>query len=99
MSNRTQFQISSSINLSTMQRYGDHPMKSFLRTLSFGIALLTVLSVYATGSWAQTTSASLSGVIADTTGARIPQATVILSSSKTRETRRTLSNGTGVFQF
>ncbi len=75
-------------------------MKPFFRTLSFCTSLLAVLLLcQAVSSWAQTTSASLSGTVADTTGARIAQASVTLRDVKSRDVRHATTNGTGVFQF
>src|SRR5579871_4914758 len=79
---------------------GDLPMKNYLRILSFCMALLATLFLYQpTSSWAQTTSASLSGVVSDTTGALIPQANVILRNTKSHDLRHTTSSGAGIFRF
>jgi hypothetical protein len=81
-------------------QHGDIPMKPLLRTLSI---LLTVLAVLLVGpastAFGQTENASVSGVVADSTGARIPGATVILRSSKSRDIRRVTSDGSGAFSF
>src|ERR1700734_2400699 len=83
-----------------IQRYGDHAMKNFLRTLSLCTALLVIqFACLTVSSWAQTTSASLSGVVADATGARIAQAAVTLRETKSHEVRRGSTNGQGIFQF
>ena len=79
---------------------GDLPMKNYLRILSFCMALLATLFLYQpTSSWAQTTSASLSGVVSDTTGALIPQANVVLRNTKSHDLRHTTSSGAGIFRF
>jgi hypothetical protein len=80
---------------------GDHPMKkTLIRILSFSMAFLATLFLcQPASSWAQTTSASLSGVVADTTGALIPQASVILRNTKSHETRHAASNSAGIFRF
>jgi hypothetical protein len=75
-------------------------MKTFFRNLSLGAALLALLvASLAQPVLAQTTSASLSGVVADTDGARIPGAAVTLRNSRTKDVRHVTSNGTGIFQF
>lgn len=85
---------------SVTQPNGDLLMKKIVRhsfsCLAIFLALLCCASV---SSFAQTTSASLNGVIADSTGARIPGAAVVLRNTKTRDTRRGVSSGTGLFQF
>ncbi len=48
--------------------------------------------------WAQTT-ASLSGHVADNTGAVIPSAHIVLTNIDTKETRTADSNGSGIFTF
>jgi Carboxypeptidase regulatory-like domain len=86
--------------LSSARKYGDHPMKMFLRILSLCTVLLPILLLSAPShSWAQTENASLSGVIADTSGARVPGAGVTLRSAKTRDERHAVSSGTGTFEF
>ena len=69
---------------------------SFLRVLALWAAFLSLVPA---GLQAQTTSAQLSGVVADQTGARIPGAEVLLRNAQTRETRRITSNDSGNFQF
>ena len=49
--------------------------------------------------WAQGTTATLGGTVADATGAVIPNAAVQLKNEKTGDTRSTVSNGSGVFSF
>jgi hypothetical protein len=48
---------------------------------------------------AQTESATLSGVVADAEGARIPGATIVLSLNNSHDTRKTVSNDEGVYNF
>lgn len=79
---------------------GDISMKIFLRTLSLFAMLLAALFVAGPRqARAQTENAALSGIIADTDGARIPGAMVQLYNVKTRDTRHVKSNGSGVFSF
>lgn len=46
---------------------------------------------------AQETTGSVSGVVQDTTGAVIPQATVLLTNLQDKSQRKTISNGSGSF--
>ncbi len=48
---------------------------------------------------AQGTTATLGGVVTDTSGAVVPSATVELKNEKTGDVRRSQSNGSGVFSF
>jgi len=85
---------------SALRTHGDHPMKTFFGNLSFCTALLVTLFLCQPAtSRAQTTSASLSGVVADSTGALIPQASVTLRNTRSHETRHATTSGTGIFQF
>jgi len=62
--------------------------------------LIMLLWLFGTGrAGAQVTSGSLSGVVHDSTGAVIPEATVVLTDEATTATRRTVSNSTGAFTF
>jgi Carboxypeptidase regulatory-like domain/TonB-dependent Receptor Plug Domain len=76
-------------------------MKTFLRLLLLRAALLVTLVMFcaSANSWAQTENASLSGIVADATGARIPGATIVLRNSRTHAERHTTSSGTGTFEF
>jgi hypothetical protein len=49
--------------------------------------------------WAQGTTATLGGTVADKTGAVIPNAAIQLKNEKSGDTRNTVSNGAGVFSF
>src|SRR3954467_5757519 len=60
-------------------------------------AFIAMMLVYAAG--AQTTTATLGGVVADPTGAVIPNATVLVKNEATGDTRTSVSNGAGVFSF
>ncbi|MGI4855042.1 MAG: carboxypeptidase regulatory-like domain-containing protein [Janthinobacterium lividum] len=48
---------------------------------------------------AQVTTATLNGTVADTTGASVPQAEVVLKNQASDDVRRTVSNGSGAFSF
>ena len=60
------------------------------------ILLITLL---ASGVWAQTFRGSLTGTITDTTGAAIPQASVRLDNPATGFTRSTTTTGAGEYNF
>jgi len=47
----------------------------------------------------QTVNASLGGIVADTFGARVPEAIVTLVNEATKDTRKTKTNSEGVYQF
>ena len=81
-------------------KHGDYPMNTFLRILStYTLVLVVMILGMPATSWAQTENGSLNGIVADSTGARIPGASVILRSSKTRDVRKATSSGTGGFEF
>jgi hypothetical protein len=48
---------------------------------------------------AQTSSAALSGVVTDTTGARIPGANLVLTNQKTKDKRTNKANADGAYNF
>ena len=78
---------------------GDRMMSSSRFSVCVVSLLALVLLLSPAGLRAQTTSAQISGIVADTTGARIPTAQVIIRNVQTRETRKTVSNESGTFQF
>ncbi len=84
---------------STKQQHGDPAMKSSFRSYLLLWPVLAMLLCAPLAAHSQTTSASVSGVIADGTGARIPGANVTLRDARSRDTRHTVSNTTGIFQF
>jgi hypothetical protein len=62
------------------------------------LMLLTAgLLLWPSPALAQETTGSVSGVVEDTTGAAIPQATVVLTNLQNKSVRKTVSNGTGGF--
>lgn len=61
-------------------------------SLFLGVAL-------ASHAFAQGTTATVGGTVTDTTGALIPQATVVLKNEALHDIRRTTSNSSGVFSF
>ena len=67
-----------------------------LWTLIFVVALLFVSLI---PGWAQVTTATVYGTVADTTGARIPSATVNLAHQETGAVTTKITTETGEFQF
>lgn len=64
----------------------------------FGLAALLAIAVLSTAPMeAQNVSAALTGTVSDASGSVVPNATVILKSDSTGDTRRTVSNGEGYF--
>jgi hypothetical protein len=70
-----------------------------MRSLRAVVFLLVVLSVEATFSWAQSSTTSLRGTVADTQGAVLVGATVTLENPATGFSRTTKSGSDGVYQF
>src|SRR2546425_4209003 len=68
---------------------------SCLRALLF----ITVLVFLTTAAWAQLSTASLNGVVRDSTGAVVPKASVVLRNSDTAVEHSTASNDSGTFVF
>ena len=60
---------------------------------------LFLLVAIAAPIYAQTSSATLRGVVRDTTGAVIPSANVSLKSARTGAERKVQSNGDGIYVF
>ena len=50
-------------------------------------------------AYAQATTASLGGTVTDTTGAVVPNAQIVLESTLRGDTRTSVSNAAGVFNF
>ncbi len=74
-------------------------MKKLLPSLTLWTLLLALIALVPGLSFAQTTSGSISGVVADPTGARIPGATVVLTNTASRSKRTVSSNAEGLFAF
>ncbi len=72
---------------------------SVLRHRICGVVACLLLMLVATAVRAQVTSGSLSGIVLDTSGAVISDATVVLRNEATNSNRNTNSNSTGVFTF
>lgn len=70
-----------------------------LRAGLVAVAALFFLLIPAPGIHAQGTTATLSGTVADPTGAIIPNAAVVLKNLATGDTRHSTSNSAGDFSF
>jgi hypothetical protein len=69
---------------------------TFALKLTLAVLLLLITTA---GAVAQTSSAALSGVVTDTTGARIPGATLVLTNQKTKDKRSNKANADGAYNF
>ena len=77
-------------------------MKSFFwirPTAALPVLLFIMLLLLRPPLFGQQTTGSVTGIVADSTGAVIPQATVKLTNQETGTTRTTVSNGVGYFVF
>jgi hypothetical protein len=63
------------------------------------VLIVTVLVLRQPPLPAQASTGNVTGIVADTTGAVIPKADVVLTDKQTGTTRKTVSNGTGAFAF
>ncbi len=64
--------------------------------LALAFAILLAMPV---ASWAQNATGSLSGTVADSTGAVVPNAQVTLTDQAKNSSRQSVSNGAGFFNF
>ena len=71
----------------------------FLREMLLAAAVFAVAGRHPAFSQTQASSASLSGIISDSTGARVDHATVILASSDLGISRRYTTDTTGAYSF
>ncbi|HTD54458.1 MAG TPA: carboxypeptidase-like regulatory domain-containing protein, partial [Silvibacterium sp.] len=76
-------------------------MTTHKRYLATGIvfAMAAALVVLGLTASAQTSSATLTGTVYDTSGAVVPGATVLLRNQQSGDTRREISNPEGYFTF
>ena len=63
------------------------------------VTLLLGVGLYLSPAAAQTVNGSLGGLVSDATGARVAGATVTLVNEASLDTRKTKTNGEGVYQF
>ena len=85
--------------LNFSSEYGGFAMKTLLRILTLPALLLLVSFASFTDSCLAQSSASMSGIVVDPDGARIPGAKLDLLNAKTKDARTDTSNAAGVFQF
>lgn len=69
--------------------------RSMLAVMMLGVVLAAASKVAS----AQNENATLSGIVADETGARIPGAAIVLQNSASKDTRKGASNDEGVYSF
>lgn len=75
-------------------------MKPSMRSLLLqAVILLLGATMCLRPAQAQTVNASLSGIVSDQNGARLVSASVTLVNEATRDTRKTKTNGDGVYEF
>jgi hypothetical protein len=63
------------------------------------VLLAVCVAVFATTMHAQTSSAAVTGAVTDSSGARVPDAKVVLTNVETNVSRDTVSNGAGDYNF
>ena len=68
-----------------------------IRSKTIATFLVTALLVAAPYSLGQTVTATLTGTIADSSGAAVPGASVILTNQLSGDVRKTISNGSGYY--
>jgi hypothetical protein len=61
-------------------------------------AFIAMFLVLAPGAWAQD-NATITGIVADSTGAVVPNAAITLTNPATGRTREAVSNGVGTYRF
>src|SRR5947209_6086133 len=69
-------------------------MKSLRCLVSFAVTLLLSFA-----AWGQTSRGSLTGIVADAQGARVPNATVRITQQGTNASRETVTNAEGIYRF
>ena len=73
-------------------------MEVTTKRVGMALILLLVLSVFATGAFAQSNTGSISGIVHDEGGAVIRSATITVTNVGTNETRTTQSNDEGYYE-
>lgn len=69
------------------------------RLVALWAMMFVIVGLASHRAGAQTTTATLGGVVTDASGAVIPNATITLKNESTGDTRSSVSNGTGAFSF
>jgi Carboxypeptidase regulatory-like domain len=80
---------------SVIGKFGNTTLKA-TRNLTF---LITLLFLFHSPVFCQLTSADIVGTVTDATGAVVPNAAITLTNLGTNETRNSLSNGSGDYNF
>ncbi len=78
----------------TMELFSRIRLTASLLVLLIAVFLLVQLPLYG-----QESTGNVTGVVADSTGAVIPKAVVVLTDQQTGNSRKAISNGTGAFSF
>jgi hypothetical protein len=63
------------------------------------IVLASALAIFSTSAWGQTTNASISGSVADSSGAVLPGVAINATNARTGVSGDTVTNESGVYQF
>ena len=63
------------------------------------LAIAAALLFIRTPLYAQTSSGTLTGVVSDPGGAVVPGASITVQNTATGETRKTVTNGSGIFSI
>lgn len=85
---------------SSMQKAKSYNLIRFHAVRAALLFLIAAVMIYPTGrTFAQNSSAAVTGTVADPTGARLPGAKVVLTSVDTNVARVTVSNGAGDYNF
>lgn len=83
-----------------MQKAKSYNLIRFHAVRAALLFLIAAVMIYPTGrTFAQNSSAAVTGTVADPTGARLPGAKVVLTSVDTNVARVTVSNGAGDYNF
>jgi hypothetical protein len=72
-------------------------MKNLRLFVSFAAMLLALVASIA--AWGQTSRGTLTGVVADAQGARVPNATVKITQQETKVSREGVTNAEGIYRF
>src|SRR5579872_17721 len=70
-------------------------MRSQFRLLAGALSLLLLFST----ALAQTSRGTLTGIVTDSSGAVVPNASVNITQAETKVTRQTTTNGAGIYRF
>src|SRR3990167_11060770 len=69
------------------------------RTVVLSVCLVGACLACASAAWAQLPTATILGVVKDSSGAVVPEAKMTARSTETGQTRTTVSGGDGAYRF